>query len=302
MRALALTAALAAPSLAHADPGAADRLAAEGIALGEAGRYREAIERFHAAERAEPRALHDCNIALAWIGLESPHRAWFFLDRCRQRASEPLPAWVETQHTALKARLDAGGHALLTVTSTPPGADLLVSVLEPEAGARTPARLYVPLGVVELKARLADHGEVLERLTLDTGEPRAVHLTLERPRVVVVPPPAPAPLAPVTEAAPPPPDRTLAWATLGLGAAAAAAGTGFFLAALGAQADAEDAHDRGDAGALDEARTSTRAREGLAYGLWAVGAVGLAAGGWLLLDDAPAIGLTPHGLAVGGRF
>ncbi|MCB9548091.1 MAG: hypothetical protein H6706_19930 [Myxococcales bacterium] len=283
------------------DAAAADRLAAEGVALGEAGQYRAAIDRFHAAERAAPRAIHDCNIALAWIGLESPHRAWFFLDRCRRRATEPLPAWVEAQHRDLTARLDAGGHALLTVETDPPGAELLISVLEAEAAARSPARLYVPLGAVEIRARLANHGEVLERLTVEAASPRVVRLTLPRPRVVVVAPPPP-PAAVESVAPPPADDDTAAWITLGVGASAAVAGTGFFFGALGAQSEAESASARGDAPGLADARDRTRLREGLAYGLWAVGAIGVATGAWMMLDDGPAVGLVPGGVVLGGRW
>ena len=260
----------------------ADALVNEGVALGEAGRYREAITRFHDADRVLRRPIHDCNIALAYIGLESTHRAWFYLDRCRREASEALPDWVETQYQSLMVRLGAGGHGLLAIDTSPPGAELVVSVLDEEARVRAPVQLWVPLGGVEVRAHLAGFVDAREQVVVESGAPPALRLVLAPPppavRVVAIEAP-PSAVEPVPE----PADTTLAWVGVGGGAAALVGGFVVFLLALDSQEDAQQAHDRGDQSARDAANDDTRLREGLAYGLWGVGAASLGTGLWWLI-------------------
>ena len=260
-----------------------DALVNEGVALGETGRYREAITRFHAADRLQRRPVHDCNIALAYIGLESLHRAWFYLDRCRREAVEPLPAWVDEQAQSLLVRLSAGGHGLLAVDTLPAGAALQISVLDEEAQVTAPVRLWVPLGGVEVRAQLAGFEPARTQVTVEGAAPPPVRLLLQRP------PPAPVAAVITQAAAPPPaPDGPWGWVGVGAGAAALAGGALAFGLALDAQSDAEAAHARGDRSDRDAANDRTRLREGFAYGLWGLGALALGGGLWALLsDDGP---------------
>lgn len=260
----------------------AESLVEAGVLLGEAGRYREAITRFHAADRLSRRPIHDCNIALAYIGLESLHRAWFFLDRCRREATEPLPAWVGEQHESLLVRLGAGGHGLLAIETAPPGARLAISTLDEEAVVHAPVQLWVPLGRVAVRATHPGFQETPAEMVVEGAAPPPLRVVLDAVRVVrVVPPP---PTIEVPEA---PSD---VWPQVGVwgGSAALLGGAVAFWLALDAQDAAERAHRQGDQGARDAANDDVRLREGLAYGLWALGAAGLSAGLWALAtDDAP---------------
>jgi hypothetical protein len=257
----------------------AESLVEAGVLLGEAGRYREAITRFHAADRLSRRPIHDCNIALAYIGLESLHRAWFFLDRCRREATEPLPAWVGEQHESLLVRLGAGGHGLLAIETAPPGARLAISTLDEEAVVHAPVQLWVPLGRVAVRATHPGFQETPAEMVVEGAAPPPLRVVLDAVRVVrVVPPP---PTIEVPEA---PSD---VWPQVGVwgGSAALLGGAVAFWLALDAQDAAERAHRQGDQGARDAANDDVRLREGLAYGLWALGAAGLSAGLWALATD-----------------
>lgn len=295
------------------NPAEADRLVAEGVAKGEAGDYPGAIEYFMAAERAFPRPVHDCNIGLAWIGLKQPATAFFFIDRCQQRAKDALPSWVATQHAALRQTLTGEGFARLSLHSTPPGAAVEISALK-GAEPRTPITLYVPHGSVTVTARL-DGFETAQR-TLEIADATQVTLALKRPVAFAPPTTAPPSAAPPSAAPPTAPPTTvptsvasappskgdaLAWTLAGVGVASAAAGV-FFLSTALDEADAADsASRRGDRTALDDARDATRLNEGLAYGSFAL-ALGLGVtAGLLFVDDDDAVSLVPHGAGLGLR-
>lgn len=320
---------IGAPRPAYADdPAEADRLVAEGVALGEAGDYLGAIERFAAAERAFSRPVHDCNVGLAWIGLDKPATAYFFIERCRRRARAALPGWVDEQHAALTARLTSGGYAQVRISSTPPGALLTIDTL-PGAEPRTPVTVWVPAVPMTVVGRLT--GFVVTERTFETP-PAAVTLALRRP-VVAAPvsaPPSEAPAAALPSTGPPPvvpmrappstplraptttaldgltapgADRALAWSALGVSAVAAAAG-GYFLYDAHTEADAAfAASDRRDLPGMNAAKESARLSEAFAYGAFGLAAVAAAWGVWTLSAEAePDVAIVPLGMGAGVRL
>lgn len=99
----------------------ADAFVARGIKRTESQEWDAAIALFRAAERVYPRAIHDCNIGLAYARSDRPHLAWYYLGRCSSRSTGNLPAWVDTRRKEATDTLSAGAYAALDFTVTPGG-------------------------------------------------------------------------------------------------------------------------------------------------------------------------------------
>lgn len=271
---------------AHAqDPrGEADALVVEGARLGEEGRFEEAILRFKAAESRLPRALHDCNIGLAYARLARLPQAQFFLERCRRRSAEPLPAWVSPRAETTLAQLRAGRHAPVRVETSPGLAPVLVSVFAPDEQVDTPADLWLPLDVeITLDAVRPGQPAAGARVRLVSTAPSRVVIDLPAVPAVVAEPPAPPSLAPPVVQAPPPPEPAPGpaarpvWPWIVAGVGALALGGGVWSTVSGAGL-AEDARGARDPDRYDDLSDRAEFRWGLGWGLVGAGATALATG------------------------
>ena len=110
------------------DPAAAARAAyRKGADLYKAGKYREAIAEFEAADRLKPSPALQFNIGQAWEKLGDPAAALAAFARyLRLDPSAPNREAVQKTVKALEVRLAATGRQMLHVTTDPPGADLSV--------------------------------------------------------------------------------------------------------------------------------------------------------------------------------
>src|SRR4051812_38168470 len=102
---LVVAATLALHGSARADE--ADDLATQGEELARRAEYAQAIEKFKAADRARPRALHACMIGLAYLRRQLWPQAEVFLARCRKRAvgTDTLPEWMADAEAQLTTQL-----------------------------------------------------------------------------------------------------------------------------------------------------------------------------------------------------
>ena len=167
----------------------ADRLVLEGKKLGDAGRVMEAIERFKAAEAKYPRAIHGCNIGLAYAQLKSYPQALLFLEQCRSRATGPLPAWVEARYQRTLETLNQGGYTAVEIVSDPAGADVQVVGFAKDETFTTPRTVWLSTGEAEFQ--ISREGFVPQRRTMTlAGKTGRLAVTLQR---VPVPEPAPPP-------------------------------------------------------------------------------------------------------------
>lgn len=190
----------------------ADRLVLEGKRLGDAGRVMEAIERFKAAEAKYPRAIHGCNIGLAYAQLKSYPQALLFLEQCRSRATGPLPAWVEARYQRTLETLSQGGYTAVEIVSDPAGADVQVVGFAKDETFTTPRTVWLSTGEAEFQ--ISREGFVPQRKTLKlVGKSGRLAVTLQRvpvPEPVAPPRATPEPVAPAPTATPAPPSAVAA--------------------------------------------------------------------------------------------
>ena len=234
---------------------AADRaqdLVEEGARLGGAGRFDEAIDRFRQAEAILPRAIHDCNIGLAFARSGRPAQANFFLTRCRARATDALPAWVDARLATLAETLQSGSFAQVTIAVEPVGAAVVAEGFLPDDLASAPSPIWLPFGDHELVASRPGMTADRERVTVDTRDPRMVRLALAPPPVTL-----PVDTATAQTATPPTtrsasaaprairrrregPDHTWAWITTGTGVAILGGGAAMHVVASRTRSRAEE--------------------------------------------------------------
>jgi hypothetical protein len=274
----------------------ADALVAEGARLGGEGRLEEAILRFKAAEAAMPRALHDCNIGLAYARLGRLPQGHFFLTRCQRRTTDPLPDWVTPRIETTLAQLRAGPYAPVRIETAPAPAPVTISVFAPDETVDPPADVWLPQGVevlLTIGPPGPDRGEARVRLV----SPAPTRVLVERPtRPMTGPvttPPEPVAVAAAPRVAPAERADWPWW--LAAGGGLAIAGGGLVLgSAAGLAADARAADS---AGRYDDLRDRAELRWGAGWALTGVGAVALGLGLALALgagapDDSGA-GATP---------
>lgn len=307
---IALLVASPGPAAPPEDPlAAADALVAEGVALGRANRFDEAILRFEAADRLFPRAIHVCNIGLAHARADRPEKAHFYLLRCQARATEPLPTWVERRLGEARRALERGPFAPVEVIGPP--STLQVSHFGPEP-LTPPLTLWLPLGTHRLSASADGFLPLTQALIVTARSPMRHVYTLEpKPTPIEVvepttglepdPPPDPEPAVAtprpeaLASAAPTPPGADVPGLVLTVaGGVALVTGLVLYPVAL-ASRDRTSELASGDLEAYQAARSAFELERGFAYGLTLGGAVLTTAGAILLLtgDDPPPIGFAP---------
>jgi hypothetical protein len=283
---------------------AADALVAEGARLGGEGRLEEAILRFKAAEARFPRALHDCNIGLAYARLGRLPQAHWFLSRCQRRATEPLPEWVAPRLETTLSQLRAGPYAPVRIETSPQPAPVTISTFAPDESVSPPADVWLPQATEVVLTAHAAHdaagGEARVRLpspapTRVLVEVRAsdpVPAPSSAPSPASLPAPVPTPEAPfLAEPAPAPPESSPPswpwWVAAGGGLAVVGGG----LALASAAGLAEDARAANSAGRYDDLRDRAELRWGAGWALVGAGAVALGLGltqaPWGSEDPAP---------------
>lgn len=278
----------------------ADRLVAEGAALGQKGDWDGAIAAFEKADEHFPRAIHACNIGLAHARANRPEKALMNLTACQARATEPLPAWVGKRTTEARTALSKGAYAPLELVSSTPGVKVTLSHYGPTAFT-PPVTVWLPLGDVQLNATAPNKKPLDETLTVASKAALRRVVTLEDVPVIV---PAPDPIEPDPDPIEPdpqpirpdpvkaPPSKTPAYVTIAVGSAAIVTGAIFYGVALGTKADAEDlSGDR-----FDDALATFETQRALALGFLIGGGL-VTAGGivWALVldEDEPAVSVTP---------
>lgn len=276
---------------------AADALVAEGARLGGEGRLEEAILRFKAAEARFPRALHDCNIGLAYARLGRLPQAHWFLSRCRHRATAPLPDWVGPRLETTLSQLRAGPYAPVRIETSPQSAAVTISTFAPDETVTPPADVWLPQAMeVVLTARAADdaaRGEARVRLpspaptrvlvevrpSSPAPPPASLPAPASLPTPASLPAPVPSPEAPF-KAGPAPapaestPPRWPWWVAAGGGLAVVGGG----LALASAAALAEDARATTSTDRYDDLRDRAELRWGAGWALVGAGAVALGVG------------------------
>lgn len=147
MRFLVGAVVLALAGSAYADE--ADNLVAQGDDLARRAEYAQAIEKFKAADRARPRAMHACMIGLAYLRRQLWPQAEVFLSRCRKRAiaSDPLPEWMDDAESQLAMQLKAAPVTAVEIVVQPPGvaASITTSSFAPDEQF-DPQVIHLPAG------------------------------------------------------------------------------------------------------------------------------------------------------------
>ena len=277
----------------------ADALVREGAALGEAGLWDGAIARFRDADALFPRAMHDCNIGLAYARSNRPDAGWLYLVRCQARTTEALPRWVDVRRREALAALAAGEYAPVELNVEPRAAEVRIDGMSDDAFA-APLTLWLPFGERRLTVAAPGYVTAEVSLAITTRDPIRQNVVLE-----AVPPPEPVTVAPPAEpdpaapepVAPPVVDQVLPVADRGDDLAGwIVAGSGVLAVGIGAilygAADATSA--RGSTlhrGTEFDASLETFERErALSYAFLGVGGVALAVGVVMLAlpdDRAP---------------
>jgi hypothetical protein len=298
---------------------AARSLAAQGSAAFEAQRYAEALD------------LFDRAAAL----VEAPTIALM-----QARTLEKLGRWVEAadRYASLQRWRDANGAALganptfgqavdaaqleltalmeripkLNVKVVPvhvDGVELYVNgrkLLPALVGVDVP----VDPGQCEVEARRPGHETIVRQVTLVQGRREEVTISLDETRVLAA-------VVPAAKPAPPPPApadsrdtssrATLGFVLLGAGVAGTATGVITGIVALGKKSELDEVCSPGCPPSHAETLDSYRVNRTLSYVGFAVGIAGVSAGGYLLLsgtkeEPGVALGVTPGGAKVWGRF
>jgi len=279
----AAPAAVPAPEDGHAgDAERAKQLYSFGAEAFAAQRNAEAIRYFRRAAELVPSAKLTYNIGLAYEEMGdagralAEYRAYLKQEPHGERHEEVLG-----RVSALERRLAETGVQLLSVTSDPPGATLLIGGravgVTPWAGELTPGHHALAL---ELAGHDAGHADV----TLAAEHSTEVALTL-------------APRAPDAVSAPSAGPRIspLTWTFLGVGAGALTGGIAFELSRASSSADAER---EDDPVAAAEARGAADAKQMASLLLLGFGGAFVIGGGVLLAldlaDDGPSHGETAH--------
>jgi tetratricopeptide (TPR) repeat protein len=307
------TLAQAAPvDAAPPDPQAQSRFEA-GVSAYEAGRFREAVERFKEADGLAPSALLSFNIAKVYERMADSRNALaYYRDYLRRLSDAENRRGVSARIGELEKALQATGVQQLSVLSTPVGAT--VSIDNVSRGVTPWTGELIP-GPHTLELRLAGHREVITEIEL----PADHAIDLDTPLVALEPEAAPV-ATPVSASDTPVPvpvmqeldgaPRWWTWALLG-GSAAALTGAGAFELA---RSDLEDQARRSQVQVEHlEKFEAMEQRQTVARVFLGVGIVAALAGGASLYFDlqgtepAPppvAFGCLPTGctLEAGGRF
>ena len=284
------------PALAQ-DGAAAAREVAEGEKLARAGLFAESIARFKAAEALEPRAGHDCLIALSYFRLKKLGQAELYMQRCAARATgdDPAPSWVVSMGNDVKAAVAAADLGAVTITVRPAEAAATArftcsAFASDEAFA--PATLHLPPGQHTLRVSADGFASVDRQVTVASRQPLAVELTLEPAATpeaepaagTTASPRAAVPAAAVT--AEPAPERAgrgpWPYVALGVAGAALAGGVFFHIKALDTKDEAESRLDR-----YNDLASDYESQRTFTYTLYSVAIISGAIGTWLWFRGPP---------------
>jgi hypothetical protein len=258
-----------------ADPAAEARAAyRKGADLYRAGRYREAIGQFEAADRLKPSPALQFNIGQCQEKLGDQAAALASFARyLRLDPSAPNREAVQRSVKALEAKLAATGRQMLHVTTDPPGADLTV---DGAAVGKAPLDAAYPPGPYQLGAEAPGRRSAARQVVLLPLQSLEVNLVLEPGQgpaavpVLTVNPAAPPPGATVPEPAPRPVERNWLGPIIAGGVAVVAAGAGVVmgLQARSAQNDLlAGGNDRSQADALASKARSSATAANVLYGV-----------------------------------
>lgn len=166
-----------------AAPGA-DELEARGQQLASAGHYSEAIAMFKQADRIEPRAIHACEIGLAYTRRELWAQAEIHFLICHERATsnDTLPDWVNEGEQLLHDRLAALDVAAVEIVVAPveARAALAVSSFPPDESF-SPRTIHLPVGHHVIVARAPGFEDAQVDVDVTDRQPRRVAIRMYRP-------------------------------------------------------------------------------------------------------------------------
>lgn len=286
-------------SVASADT-SADSLVAEGEQLGKAGDFEGALAKFRQAETIEPRAVHDCWIALAQRRLRRWTSARFHLDRCKQRAGGTAPvSWFRTVADEVQAGLDDGGFEPVEIATEPPGATVVIREI---AGERwtSPVTLYLSGETRTVSVSLNGYRTLTRTVSIPGQHEHEIELERGRPISTEGGGGSDRAAASAQSSA------TGPWFLIGTGAAAGAIGGVFHYTGYRARTRATDKPDQ-----YDEEVDRLRRDRAIALSLYGVGAATIGTGLYLLVRNSKtrdhaivSVGASRNGGAIwiGGRF
>jgi hypothetical protein len=281
-----------------ASPEEAARLRTEGESHARARRYEDAIRAFKSAEREEPRAEHDCFVALAYRRLERWGQAELFLSRCRLRAGVGgvLPTWTVDLDKEIAEGLTRTGHARVTITVEPAEAEaaalLTASSFAPDERF-APGVIHLAPGKHIIEGTSPGHPTASQTVSVEGAGELAVVVRLVEPAPVTAPVAteelaAPVPTVTATPAEPRRRQRTLTWIALGVGGASLAVGGAFHYFAVQTQTLLQDATDDNDPSRWDAHENRFDAQRASAYVCYGIGAASLAFGAYFYFFDREA--------------
>src|SRR6187549_2136055 len=210
-----------------------------------AGRFKDAVDLFLAADQLSPSAPLSFNIARAYEKLADDAGALrWYRDYLRRNPDASNAATVRPLIAALAESLRKKGVQQLTVITSPPGATLAV---DDQAVGVTPWTGELSPGAHHLQLNLRGYADSETNLSLAADQPLDVSVRLEQPQT-----PASVQAPPLTPT--PPPSATPApeaashgkklgvvpWVTLAAGTAALGGALTFELLRRSAESDAKD--------------------------------------------------------------
>jgi tetratricopeptide (TPR) repeat protein len=215
-----------------------------GVAAYSAGRYKDAVDLFLAADRLAPSAPLSFNIARAYEKLGDDSGALrFYRDYLRRTPNAENARDVAELVKHFEDRLRAKGVQQVTVLSTPTGATV---VLDGAPVGVTPATLDLPPGQHHVALMLRGYADTERDVELPPEH--ALDVTIEltpstepAQPAAALPPPAPAPGQPVAPAEKRQGFGVWPYVTLGAGALTLAGSLTFELLRRGSEQDAKDA-------------------------------------------------------------
>jgi len=215
----------------------------QGVAAYSAGRYKDAVDLFLAADKILPSAPLSFNIARAYEKLGDDSGALrFYRDYLRRKPDAENAADVQALVKRFEERLRSKGVQQLTILSTPAGATV---ALDGSPVGVTPATLDLPPGQHHVTLMLRGYSDT-ER-DLEVPADHALDVALELTPSVEPPPQPAAPVAaPASNQPAAPAEKSSGfgvwpYVTLGAGALTLAGSLTFELMRRGAESDAKDA-------------------------------------------------------------
>jgi len=254
-----------------------------------AGRFKDAVDLFLAADQLAPSAPLSFNIARAYEKLSDDAGALrWYRDYLRRNPDAANASNVRPLITTLAENLRKKGVQQVTVLSSPAGAT--VTVNDQPVGV-TPWTGELPPGELRLLLSLRGYADVEKTVSLAPDQPLDVNLHLEQQtQSNVAPAAAPPPVAPPPTATTPPNDSKphgkklgiVPWVTLGAGAVAMGGALTFEILRRSAENDAKDANSQLE---YYEHLQTEQSRQTAARVFLGTGSALLVGGGLMLLLD-----------------